>query len=397
MKKGIVLKRQDHHWIVMTPDGRFHKIRSDGRDVIEGEEIEFALPQEQRIRTMRRPWRNVTYAAAACLLLLLSGIPLWNLLFTTAYAAVSIDINPSFELEVNKQYQVTDLHPLNEEAKTLAPSIAWKDRELTAVTSDIIQDAKKSGFLKQNQDILIVPVGLDNADASREVLHKIEQQASVLAQQGGEGVTVTLMEGTKEAREAAQKEGMSVGKYALYDSVRHMDSSFSADQIKKLSITEISSAIGGIDRVPNAKHYTSQPTRKPDDILKPTVQPEVKRTTEPTATQPDKVTKVDTSKHESVSSKKENHMPDTQESGPKTKVIPKAVVEETKRKAAAQEKKESGRTEEEKKYKSEYGQLQQEQSQGGQAADDEEKKRNDSYKKEREKKQPHFSDPLQDE
>ncbi|BAU26778.1 anti-sigma factor-like protein [Aneurinibacillus soli] len=390
-----MLKRQDHYWIVMTPDGGFHRIPPDSREVIEGEEIEFALPQEQRVRTVRRPWRNVTYAAAACLLLLLSGIPLWNMLFTTAYAAVSIDINPSFELEVNKQYQVTDLHALNKEAEALAPSIEWKNRELTTVTSDIIQDARQSGFLKRNQDILIVPVGLDSAEASQEVLQKIEQHASILAKQGGEGVTVTLMESTKEARQQAQKEGMSVGKYALYDSVRHMDHPFSVDQIKKLSITEISSAIGGIDRVPNTKRYTNQPARKPDATPKPAAQPEVKSMKSTVTQQTRKEAKADTRKRHPVYSKKSDHTSATQESGPKTKVIPKAVTEETKHKAEAQAKRESGRTEEEKKYKSDYGQLQQRQNQDGQGVDEDERKRNDAYKKERENKQPNFSAPFQ--
>lgn len=393
-----MLERRDHHWIVMTPSGEFYKIPPGSREVTEGDEIEFVPPKEQPVRTVRRPRRSVTYAAVACLMILLSGVPLWNLLFTSAYAAVSIDINPSFELEVDKRYQVMDLHPLNEEAKALAPSIEWRNRELTAVASEIIQDARQEGFLKQNRDVLIVPVGLDDAKASREVLHKIEQQASELAKQGGEGVTITLMESTKEARKQAQKEGMSVGKYALYDSVRQMDNSLSPDKLKDLSISEISSAIGGMERVPNTQRYTNQPVRKPDPAPKSSAHPEEKEVKPVAAQQNDEPVKTKGNKQQVESSKKpteRDRSTAVPEHGPKTKTVPKAVTEETKRKAEVQAKKGSVRTEEEKKYKSEYGRLQQNQQQGGQAADEKEKKRNAEYKKEREKKQTDFQSPLE--
>ncbi len=237
---------QSRQLIVMTPSGEFYKIPADKKGLKEGEEIEFVPPPKQAAAETRGGWGRWSYVAAASILVLLSVFPLWNMLHASAYAAVSIDINPSLELELDKEYRVIDATSFNKEGKLLLDGVEWRKHSFVDVASNVIAEAGRQGFLKKNHDILIASIGLKDVRVSDEVVRFVQKEIPVLTASDQEQVTITLMKSSKEVREEARKNGMSAGKFALYESLKQSHKQLSKDSIKKLSVSEIRSQIGGI-------------------------------------------------------------------------------------------------------------------------------------------------------
>ncbi|QYY42292.1 anti-sigma factor domain-containing protein [Aneurinibacillus thermoaerophilus] len=397
-RKGIVLEIQNQYLIVMTSDGEFCKIPPVDKPLTEGDEVEFTrtVKAEKASQRAKRSWKGWTYVAAACLLLFITALPLWNMVFASAYAAVSIDINPSFELEIDKNYVVTSVTALNQDAESILKNIKWEKRPLLEVTKDILTDARVHGFLKNNHDVLIVPVGLKNPEASRELLQLMKKEIPHLVSNSAGELTITLMESTKEMRKQAQKLGISPGKYTLYDSMKRVNKKISEKEIQTLSISEVSSAIGGFENIPNIIQYSKEKmaakpeARRPAQVTKPVASNVKQRMA---TNHKANATKEEKKKHETTvvqreeesSAGKRQHILTEEEKRDKTKGVPKIIAAETKRKAEQQTKREANRTKEDERYYSEYGQLQQQYQQGGRAIKEEEKERNEKYKEEREK------------
>ncbi len=395
-----MLEIRGQYLIVMTSSGEFCKIPPTEGLITEGEEIEFTHTLEANdstpARGKRYAWKSWTYAAAACLLLLITALPLWNMVFASAYATVSIDINPSFELEVNERYEVTGVHALNKDAERIVPDIDWKKHTLIEVTKDIIFEARKQGYLEKNHDVLIVPVGMKNPAASQELLEIMKKEVPVFTSSGMGELTVTMMESTKEMREQARKLGISAGKYALYDSMKSIDKSLGEDSIRRMSISEVSSAIGGFKNIPNAVQYSNVPsTLKKEQKKQPEKQPAQvpsipKQLADNAEASPHKNPEPQKKKTASVRAEQDN-LPvkrtpklTEQEQKDKSTGVPKLIAADTKHKAEVQAQKEEKRSEEDKKYNSGYGQQQQQSQQGGRTIKKEEKERNEKYKEERE-------------
>ncbi|MBN6186723.1 anti-sigma factor domain-containing protein [Aneurinibacillus sp. BA2021] len=403
-KKGIVLEIQGQHLIVMTSGGRFCKVPPPGGPLKEGDEIEFThtIEEKESARSKQHAWTKWTYTAAACLLLLITAFPLWNMVFASAYAMVSIDINPSFELEVDEAYNVTDIHALNKEGEQVLSDVAWKDHALIEVTKSILSEAREQGYLKTNHDVLIVPIGLKDPKASQALLEVMKKEVPSITGSNMEELTVTMMDGTEEIRKQAQKFGISAGRYALYESMKRMHKDVGEDNIRSLSISEVSSAIGGFKNIPNAVQYSNRPStaQKMTQNKKPPAPAPAAHAQPAKPSMPVKEAQAHAKKQAAVAHAEREPSPvkqaprlTKQEQADKSKAVPKLIAAEQKHKAAVQAQKNANKTDEDRKYQSAYGNQQQKSQQGGQVIKEQEKERNEKYKEEREKNKQHFVRP----
>lgn len=399
-----MLEIQGQYLIVMTSGGRFCKVPPTGGSLKEGDEIEFThtIEEKESARNKQYVWKKWSYTAAACLLLLITAFPLWNMVFAQAYAMVSIDINPSFELEVDEKYKVTDIHVLNKEAEQVLSDMEWEGRALIEVTKRILSEAREQGYLKTNHDVLIVPIGLKNPQASQELLEVMKKEMPAITDSSVGELTVTMMDGTEEIRKQAQKFGISAGRYALYESMKRMHKDVGEDKIRNLSISEVSSAIGGFKNIPNAVQYSNQSSIATKNIQQkqaPARPAQVQTPAKPSA--PEKERQTHPQKKQGAPAHieresfpvKEPPKLTRQEQADKSKGVPKLIAAEQKHKAAVQAQKEAKKTEEDKKYNSSYGNQQQQNQQGGQVIKEQEKERNQKYKEEREKSKQNFVRP----
>ncbi|MCK5764249.1 MAG: anti-sigma factor domain-containing protein, partial [Clostridiales bacterium] len=101
MNKGVIVKIKDKYCVVMTPGMGTKKIvRKD--DCRVGQEVYFLT--EDVISSVKTDWKR--YAIAAVLMLAVSVGAYAYQLQNTVYSVVALDINPSVEIELNRNDKV---------------------------------------------------------------------------------------------------------------------------------------------------------------------------------------------------------------------------------------------------------------------------------------------------
>ncbi|WP_064092327.1 anti-sigma factor domain-containing protein [Rossellomorea aquimaris] len=215
MNKGIIMEIKRDILVMLTPEGEFVKgKRQPNQQYSLGEEIPFSpIVEERKMKKFftNWNWKVSTPLVMACILILtlISNTVLPN---NQAYAYVSVDINPSVELTVNKEQQVISIEPYNEDGKALLKQLPeWHKEILSKVTKDIIQESEKLGYLKEGQNILITS-SLINEDENKDNSIIISSLNDLVEEYGSKyNAYITVKETSKDIREEATKKGMTAG------------------------------------------------------------------------------------------------------------------------------------------------------------------------------------------
>ena len=194
-------------------------------------------------KTTKRKW---TTLVAACLaVMLLGGGGLFYQQANAVASVVSLDVNPSIELKVNRSEKVLVCTPLNEDAKAILADMGngadLKGAKLDVAVNAIVGSLVRNGYLNSISSAIMISV--EDKDTARAeklqreltstvdgVLQKSESRASVLTQ------TLTLDAGlTQQARENS----ISTGKAALVNRVLALNATLKFDALAKLSVEEL--------------------------------------------------------------------------------------------------------------------------------------------------------------
>ncbi|WP_243385475.1 anti-sigma factor domain-containing protein [Bacillus kexueae] len=216
MKKGVVIEVNERYVTLLTPDGQFLKTENVGGTYELGEEMAF-FPSAEMSRVERKSnrafwktWKMRASVAIAFVLLLFFTVP--NFYQQDVYAYMTIDINPSFELELDEELHVLKIEPLNDEAHSVLLRIEnWKDQPIKEVTNQIIAETEAAGYLQNEQEIFISTVVADVEDATEEAIEEeLEEMKEELTEKD---IVVTTVQSDIETRKKAKEEGVSTGHY----------------------------------------------------------------------------------------------------------------------------------------------------------------------------------------
>ena len=194
-------------------------------------------------KTTKRRWTSLI---AACLaVMLLGGGGLFYQRANAVASVVSLDVNPSIELKVNRSEKVLVCTPLNEDAKAILADMSngadLKGAKLDVAVNAIVGSLVRNGYLNSISSAIMISV--EDKDTARAeklqreltstvdgVLQTSESRASVLTQ------TLTQDAGlTQQARENS----ISTGKAALVNRVLALNATLKFDALAKLSVEEL--------------------------------------------------------------------------------------------------------------------------------------------------------------
>ncbi|SMO70850.1 anti-sigma-I factor RsgI family protein [Melghirimyces algeriensis] len=183
MNKGILMKVGKRHWIVMTSDGEFLKIPSQGTDGRLGEEITFTVDRGQEFfaRFSRHPRMAVSFAVVILLIGLIA--PLLKPVDVNAQTYLYIDINTyhsltgssvkvsanhrkdrssSLEVGVNKEGRVISVKGINQSGKALVQrvdrNLDFEGSHIDEFVTDVLIEAKKAKLLNPQDGIIVSQV-----------------------------------------------------------------------------------------------------------------------------------------------------------------------------------------------------------------------------------------------
>ncbi len=189
-----------------------------------------AYLNQVRTRKSRPAPRYWLAAALACLALLAAGIGGYQFYFTPT-TVLSIDINPSLELGVNRFDKVVTVQGYNEDGKALADSLDLKLLDYQVALEVLMECESIADRLAQGQLLSITVVGEDQTQSDR-----------LLA--GAEACTagrenVRCGHGDPEVLEEAHHAGLSMGKYQAYLELQALDPTVTPEDVAGLTMREI--------------------------------------------------------------------------------------------------------------------------------------------------------------
>lgn len=194
-------------------------------------------------KTTKRKW---TTLVAACLaVMLLGGGGLFYQQANAVASVVSLDVNPSIELKVNRSEKVLVCTPLNEDAKAILADMGngadLKGAKLDVAVNAIVGSLVRNGYLNSISSAIMISV--EDKDTARAeklqreltstvdgILQTSESRASVLTQ--------TLTQDAGLAQQAREN-SISTGKAALVNRVLALNATLKFDALAKLSVEEL--------------------------------------------------------------------------------------------------------------------------------------------------------------
>ena len=194
-------------------------------------------------KTVNRKWTTLVAACLAVMLLCGGGV-----FYQQAHAVasvVSLDVNPSIELKVNRSEKVLSCTPLNEDAKAILADMSngadLKGAKLDVAVNAIVGSLVRNGYLDSISSAIMISV--EDKDTARAeklqreltsavdgVLQTSEAKASVLTQ------TLTQDAGLEQQ---ARENSISTGKAALVNRVLAINPALKFDALAKLSVGEL--------------------------------------------------------------------------------------------------------------------------------------------------------------
>ena len=181
----------------------------------------------------RRPARTARrlVPALVCLALLLAvGLGGWRAFFTPA-AVISVDINPSVELTVNRFDRVLRVAGLNPDGAALADTLDVRFLTYTEALDQLLASQMVEECLARDE-LLSIAVVCDDEARGRRMLAGVEQCAQ------GHRNTVCSSASHEEVEEAHDV-GLSYGKYRAFLALQALDPRITAEDVRGMTMREI--------------------------------------------------------------------------------------------------------------------------------------------------------------
>ena len=168
-------------------------------------------------------------AAAVCSLAVFIGGGSW--LFFTPTAFISVDVNPSLELGINRFDRIVSVTGYNEDGRALARDLHIKYMDYTDALETLMEDQNMEVYMADNADVVLTVAG-DNAAKSSEILDNVESCMS-------EHQNVYCHSGNSEEVHHAHDAGLSFGKYQAWQVLQDLDPDITLEEVQDMTMSEI--------------------------------------------------------------------------------------------------------------------------------------------------------------
>lgn len=193
----------------------------------------------QKTRGYRRKGMAVyqpLISATVCILFLVLG-GYW--FYFTPTAKISIDVNPSLELGINRIDRVVVVDACNDDGRELAASLDIRFKRYEEAVSRILENENVAALLSQDE-IMTITVMESGGTQSVRILSDMESCAA------GHPNTYCYFADSREV-EAAHEHGMSCGKYRAFLELQSQrpDITVTPEDIQGMTMREIQDLIDG--------------------------------------------------------------------------------------------------------------------------------------------------------
>ena len=175
-------------------------------------------------------YKKVAVAFAALVLMLLS-FGSWRS-YVTPVSAISVDVNPSVELGVNRFDRVVAVDGYNEDGTELAASVDLKNLNYSDALEVLLGSEAMQPYVAEDGLVSITVIG-----STRQ---KGEKMSNRIRSCGyAQSPNVECHSANREEAEAAHEAGMSFGKYRAFLELRNLAPEITANDIQTWTMRQI--------------------------------------------------------------------------------------------------------------------------------------------------------------
>ena len=167
---------------------------------------------------------------AVCAFVLLLGVGGYAS-YATTVATISMDINPSLELSVNRYGRVIGVQGYNEDGRAVAAAVTVKHLAYADAIETILREETVAACLAEGQ-LLEITVVNGSEDGLRQMQNCILERTGIAPEQ---------LYCTQRRQDVAEAHaaGLSVGKYRAYLELREVLPDVTVEDVQRLTMREI--------------------------------------------------------------------------------------------------------------------------------------------------------------
>lgn len=186
------------------------------------------LLKQQEQKSVFKQRAVVKYALAAVCMFLLLGAGGYSV-YRQPVSYISIDVNPSVELGINRFGRVVSADAYNEDGQTVLQQLSLKNIPYVQAINKLLATEISSGFLKDDSVLVLTVVSAPYASIMEELS----------AADFSRNYETLLYTSDAICMEEAHSHQMSFGKYRGYQELSQYDTSVTVEDCSKMTMEEI--------------------------------------------------------------------------------------------------------------------------------------------------------------
>ena len=196
----------------------------------------------------KKTWLRPLIAAAACLCLLLGGgfgLKSYRVNHMVD-ATVSLDVNPSVELQVNQKERVLNVKALNEDGRIIVGDMDLSGSSLDVAVNALIGSMLQNGYLNELANSILISVDNDDPVRGADLQARLSAEVDRLLQTDSFSASVlsqTVVR-SSELQQMAEQYGITLGKAQLIQDILSRSTLHTFDELAPLSINELNLLLG---------------------------------------------------------------------------------------------------------------------------------------------------------
>lgn len=180
---------------------------------------------------------------AACLCLLIGGGAVFRnyQINRIVDATVSLDVNPSVEIQVNQKERVLKVIPLNQDGKIIIGDMDFSGSDVNVAVNAMIGSMLQNGYLNELANSILISVDSQDLAKGAALQERLTTEVNKLLQTdtfNGAVLSQTVSK-NDELQKLAEKYDITMGKAQLIQDVLSESSLHTFDELAHLSINEL--------------------------------------------------------------------------------------------------------------------------------------------------------------
>lgn len=229
MKTGIVMEIKDRIAVVMKTGGEFVEVKAESR---------WKKGDTVTLKSNVRSFKTL-YTVAACFAILFLAVFGGYRLYYTEASLISMDINPSLELSVNRFGKVIAVNSYNDDAAELIGIEDVKGLSYQKAIETLLQSDDMRSYLENNEYLDFAVFSREDDAEVTEYLNTYMQTFSAAYPEN----SIKCSRADEATVSAAHSHGMSIGKYLAFLELQELDPELEAEEYSGCGISEIRNQI----------------------------------------------------------------------------------------------------------------------------------------------------------